>query len=115
MSYFQLISKEGPDAYIRGLLLHPSQQKGQGITEQLSGRQKPLDTVTETVQVIVLIITFSEIRLYFFSNLQRGRDHGIPSYNEFRQSCGMPVAAGFDDLSDTMSPRIVDIVRRIYR
>lgn len=33
-------------------------------------------------------------------DIQRGRDYGEPSYNKFRQLCGMPKANTFDDLKD---------------
>jgi len=34
--------------------------------------------------------------------VQRGRDHGVPSYNEYRQLCGLPKAESFIDFSGLM-------------
>ena len=37
-------------------------------------------------------------------NIQRGRDHGIPGYNEMREICGLGKASDFSDFSQEMLP-----------
>nr|XP_039255236.1 lactoperoxidase-like [Styela clava] len=34
----------------------------------------------------------------FATNIQRGRDHGVPGYNHFRELCGLKKASSFDEL-----------------
>ncbi|VDL80983.1 unnamed protein product [Nippostrongylus brasiliensis] len=38
-------------------------------------------------------------------NIQRGRDHAIPSYNTMRAFCGLPRAKDFEDFSDMILDR----------
>ncbi|XP_068231382.1 peroxidase-like [Palaemon carinicauda] len=48
-------------------------------------------------------------------NMQRGREHGVPSYNDFRDFCGLPRAHKFDDLLGSMSNKTVRRYADIYR
>lgn len=47
-------------------------------------------------------------------DIQRGRDHGIPGYNQYRRYCGLPVASNFDEFLDTIPAEMVKKLRAIY-
>lgn len=47
-------------------------------------------------------------------NLNRGRDHGIPSYNDFRALCGFPRASKFSDFGDFIKPFNIAKLQRVY-
>ena len=46
--------------------------------------------------------------------IQQGRDHGLPSYKEWRKFCGLPTLRRFDDLRDVMSSGSVSTLRKAY-
>ncbi|XP_055950747.1 uncharacterized protein LOC129984809 isoform X3 [Argiope bruennichi] len=47
-------------------------------------------------------------------NLQRGRDHGLQPYNEYRALCNRTRAKSFDDLKDDIPEHIVQRLKSVY-
>merc|ERR1712048_319906 len=47
-------------------------------------------------------------------NLQRGRDHGLPGYNAFREICGLKRVEEFDYFQDLIPVKIVERLKLIY-
>jgi hypothetical protein len=45
-------------------------------------------------------------------NIQRGRDHGLPSYNRVRQDIGLEPATDFNDISS--DPTVQQYLRAVY-
>lgn len=58
-------------------------------------------------------IPFSGIDLIAL-NVQRARDHGIPSYNNYRALCNLKRAQNWDDLSREIPPEVISRLKRIY-
>uniref|UniRef100_A0A646QJ96 Chorion peroxidase n=1 Tax=Hemiscolopendra marginata TaxID=943146 RepID=A0A646QJ96_9MYRI len=48
-------------------------------------------------------------------NIQRGRDHGLRPYNDYRVRCGLPKANTFDDLDRFLVNGAGALIRTIYR
>lgn len=47
--------------------------------------------------------------------MQRGRDHGVPSYNAWRRHCGLRAATSFTDFArEIRSARARDELRQLY-
>ena len=47
-------------------------------------------------------------------NIQRGRDHGIASYNIWREQCGLRRFNRFSEMTSVMSARTVASLERVY-
>jgi peroxidase len=48
-------------------------------------------------------------------NIQRGRDHGLPSYNDYREFCRLPKASSFNDVAQLTNPQAARSMSSVYR
>lgn len=98
------MSTGGIDSILRGLLMTPPQ------TVDLQ--------VANTVTSHLFADPPSSPGFDLFAlNVQRGRDHGIPSYVKWRQFCGLDkeTSTTFDTLSSDIPPDTLDRLKSIYQ
>lgn len=48
-------------------------------------------------------------------NICRGREHGLPTYNDLRENCSLPRAETFEDFGDTINYDGILKLKRLYR
>ncbi|CAG9809437.1 unnamed protein product [Chironomus riparius] len=68
----------------------------------------------------------AEVRSYLFKrrkiyggdlkalDIQRGRDHGLPSYNDLRNFCGLPRATKWEDFGDYIALSDINNLKKVY-
>ncbi|XP_044118085.1 peroxidasin homolog isoform X2 [Neovison vison] len=102
-SPFRIVNEGGIDPLLRGLIgvagkmRVPSQLLNTELTERLF-------SMAHTVALDLAAI-----------NIQRGRDHGIPPYHEYRVYCNLSSVHTFEDLKNEIkSPEIREKLRRLY-
>ncbi|KAJ8984680.1 hypothetical protein NQ317_015772 [Molorchus minor] len=90
------------DRLLLGLANQPSQRRDEFICDELSNHlfQSPDAPFGMDLTAI---------------NIQRGRDHGIPSYTAWRQPCGLSAIKNWKDLERIFNARSVANFRSLYK
>ena len=94
----------GLDAICRGSIINPSLLPDSYFGDQLANHLFDVGIK----QGNNLIYSLSSI------NIQRGRDHGLLPYNNYRASVGLNTAKNFSDLLTNMSPQQVNNLQNVY-
>lgn len=84
-----ILNEGGIDPLLRGMAANPSQEVDPKLTNELRN-------------FLFTPPTILNMDLLSF-NIQRGRDHGLGSYNQVRQDLGLPPAASFADITSDVS------------
>ncbi|NWR49516.1 PERT peroxidase, partial [Regulus satrapa] len=90
-SPWRLIKEGGLDPLIRGLLAHPAKLQ---VQDQLLNE--------ELTEKLFVLSNNGSLDLSSL-NLQRGRDHGLPGYNEWREFCSLPKLETHADLNTVIT------------
>lgn len=96
----------GLDTLLLGFLLTPAAKFDAMFSDVLQNHLFEAEQPVRTVQT--KRFDLSAI------NINRGRDHGLPTYNSMRQFCGLRRVSSFNDLRDTMEPSTVEKLSSVY-
>uniref|UniRef100_A0AAV2JCT5 Peroxidase n=1 Tax=Knipowitschia caucasica TaxID=637954 RepID=A0AAV2JCT5_KNICA len=102
-SPFRIVNEGGIDPLLRGLF---------GVAGKMRVTTELLNTeLTERLFSMAHAVALDLAAM----NIQRGRDHGIPPYNDFRTFCNLTSAQTFDDLrNEIKNPTVREKLQRLY-
>ncbi|XP_068792535.1 thyroid peroxidase [Struthio camelus] len=102
-SPWRLVKEGGLDPLLRGLLAHSAKLQ---VQDQLLNEE-----LTEKLFVLSNNGSLDLASL----NLQRGRDHGLPGYNDWREFCGLPKLETETDLNTVINnQKVTEKIMELY-
>ena len=90
------------DKFLVGLATQPSQKYDNIISDEVTNHLFQAKGKAFGLDLVAL-------------NLQRGRDHGLPGYNAFRELCGMKRVTSFNGFGDLIPKQIVQRLKLVYK
>uniref|UniRef100_A0A672R5U5 Peroxidasin n=1 Tax=Sinocyclocheilus grahami TaxID=75366 RepID=A0A672R5U5_SINGR len=102
-SPFRIVNEGGIDPLLRGLF---------GVAGKMRVSTQLLNTeLTERLFSMAHSVALDLAAM----NIQRGRDHGMPPYNDYRVFCNLTSAQTFDDLrNEIQNPSVREKLQRLY-
>ncbi|XP_024116960.1 peroxidasin isoform X1 [Oryzias melastigma] len=102
-SPFRIVNEGGIDPLLRGLFGIPGKMR---VSTQLLNTE-----LTERLFSMAHAVALDLAAM----NVQRGRDHGIPPYNDYRTFCNLSSAQTFEDLrNEIKNPIVREKLQRLY-
>ncbi|XP_046398870.1 peroxidase-like [Ischnura elegans] len=96
----QIIEQDGLDKFVRGMSTQPQHGSDRfftaEITQYMFRAGRPFGMDLRSIDI------------------QRGRDHALGTYNDYREVCGLPRATHFEDFLDAIDKDIVDKLAEVY-
>ncbi|CAG5107265.1 Oidioi.mRNA.OKI2018_I69.chr1.g3234.t1.cds [Oikopleura dioica] len=101
---YQLFKRGGIDPIIRGLVFTGSKDKRM----ELNGPMNPqlIERLFESSDRVALDLGAL--------NIQRGRDHALPFYAEWREHCGLAPLSDWNDLRNEFDTDVIDKFKLLY-
>jgi len=94
----------GLDSILLGLTNEPTSKYDTNFADALQNHLFEVQLSDGTAIAIDLAAT----------NINRGRDHGIATYNTMREKCGLKKATSFADLADSVPPKNIQSLSMVY-
>lgn len=99
---YELYQQNSIDSFLRGLTTQPAQELDTSFSRELTDHLFQESNATHGMDLVAL-------------NLQRGRDHGLPGYTEYRKLCGLPPLSSWRELVNIVSsPELVPRLQQLY-
>lgn len=108
---YSLWSADGLDAAIGSAMGTPlARNKTTELTEKLFQRPAKPNATTTTAPTTRKTVGLDLVSL----NIQRGRDHGLPAYTEWRKHCGLSPADTWQQMGAIVNADAFADMMRIY-